>query len=100
VLEVHVEVRVDQLVLDQLPDDASHLVAVQFDDSAGHLDLLHGKAFRIWGGLICPDLSRRGALQQGGLSLSQSSSAQRMESGAPRYETGAEAKSEGTLGAG
>ncbi len=46
VLEVHVDVGVDQLVLDQLPDDAGHLVAVEFDDSAGHLDLLHGESLR------------------------------------------------------
>ncbi len=31
----------DQFVLDQLPDDAGHLVAVELDDGSGHLDLLH-----------------------------------------------------------
>jgi hypothetical protein len=31
----------DQLVLDQLPDDAGHLVAVEFDDGAFDLDFLH-----------------------------------------------------------
>src|SRR5690606_5105297 len=41
VLEVHIEVRVDQLVLDELPDDAGHLVAVEFDDCALDLDLGH-----------------------------------------------------------
>ena len=41
VLEVHVDVGVDQLVLDQLPDDARHLIAVHLDDGAGNLDLLH-----------------------------------------------------------
>ena len=35
VLEVHVEVGVDQLVLDELPDDARHLIAVHLDDGAG-----------------------------------------------------------------
>ena len=45
VLELHVEVGVDQLVLDELPDDAGHLVAVHLDDGAGDLDLLHGLAF-------------------------------------------------------
>ena len=32
VVEVDVEVRQDQLVLDELPDDAGHLVAVHLDD--------------------------------------------------------------------
>ena len=39
VLEVDVEVRVDQAVLDELPDDAGHLVAVELDDGSYHLDL-------------------------------------------------------------
>ena len=39
VLEVDVEVRVDQGVLDLLPDDACHLVAVELDDGAFDLDL-------------------------------------------------------------
>ncbi len=41
VLEIHVQVRVDQLVLDELPDDAGHLVAVEFDDLTFNLDLGH-----------------------------------------------------------
>ena len=32
VLQVDVEVRQDQLVLDELPDDPGHLVAVELDD--------------------------------------------------------------------
>jgi hypothetical protein len=39
VLEVDVQVRVDELVLDVLPDDAGHLVAVQLDDGVLDLDL-------------------------------------------------------------
>ena len=35
VLEVHVEIGVDQLVLDELPDDPRHLIAVHLDDGAG-----------------------------------------------------------------
>jgi len=30
---------VDQLVFDLLPNDAGHLVAVQFNNRVGHLDL-------------------------------------------------------------
>jgi hypothetical protein len=32
---------VDQLVLDELPDDPGHLVAVHLDDGILHLDLRH-----------------------------------------------------------
>ena len=41
VLQVDVEVRQDQLLLDELPDDAGHLVAVELDDRVLHLDLGH-----------------------------------------------------------
>ncbi len=44
--ELDVEIGMDQLVLDQLPDDAGHLVAVHLDDRILHLDLRHcGRAF-------------------------------------------------------
>ena len=43
VMQLDVEIGVDQLVLDQLPDDPGHLVAVEFDDGVGHLDLGHGR---------------------------------------------------------
>jgi hypothetical protein len=36
VFQVDVEVGQDQLVLDELPDDAGHLVAVEFDDEYVH----------------------------------------------------------------
>jgi hypothetical protein len=42
VLQVDVEVRQDQLVLDELPDDSGHLVAVELDDRVLDLDLGHG----------------------------------------------------------
>src|SRR5690606_16702638 len=41
VLQVDVKVWVDELVLDELPDDAGHLIAVEFDDGALDLDLGH-----------------------------------------------------------
>ena len=41
VLEVHVEIRVDERVLDLLPDDAGHLVAVELDNRSLDLDLRH-----------------------------------------------------------
>jgi hypothetical protein len=41
ILEVDVEIGVDQLLLDELPDDAGHLVAVELDDRVGNLDLGH-----------------------------------------------------------
>src|SRR5207253_10538137 len=39
--QVDIEVGVDELVLDVLPDDPGHLVAVHFDDGILHLDLRH-----------------------------------------------------------
>ena len=41
--QVDVEIGVDQLILDELPDDAGHLVAVELDDWIVHLDLRHEK---------------------------------------------------------
>ncbi|MND57083.1 hypothetical protein D3C80_482050 [compost metagenome] len=42
IFDVEIEIGQDQLILDQLPDDAGHLVAVEIDDRVGYLDLLHG----------------------------------------------------------
>lgn len=39
VLDVEVKVREDELVLDGLPDDASHLITVEVNDGVGNLDL-------------------------------------------------------------
>ena len=51
ILQVDVEVGQDQLVLDELPDDPGHLVAVEFDNGIGDLDLRHGAAtFGMIGG--------------------------------------------------
>src|SRR5699024_10975569 len=45
VLEVHIQVRMDELVLDELPDDAGHLVAVQLDYGPLDPDLRHRTRF-------------------------------------------------------
>ena len=47
--QLEVEIGKDQLVLDQLPDDAGHLVAVELDDGIGDLDLGHGADFPLGG---------------------------------------------------
>jgi len=39
--KLEVEIRVDQLVLDELPDDPGHLVAIHLDDGILDLDLRH-----------------------------------------------------------
>ena len=47
VLELDVEVRQDQLVLDELPDNPGHLVAVELDDGCLHLDLGHEGLLKV-----------------------------------------------------
>src|SRR4249920_3994468 len=44
VAKLEIEIGPDQLVLDQLPNDPSHLVPVQIDDGFRHLDLVHWKS--------------------------------------------------------
>jgi hypothetical protein len=39
--QLDVEIGQDQLLLDEAPDDARHLVAVELDDRLGNLDLRH-----------------------------------------------------------
>jgi hypothetical protein len=46
ILELHVQIGQDQLLLDEVPDDARHLVPVEFDNGIGDLDLVHGKPRR------------------------------------------------------
>ncbi|MEY3054485.1 MAG: hypothetical protein RL550_1008 [Actinomycetota bacterium] len=54
VLEIHVEIRKDQTVLNELPDDPGHLVTVEFDDRVVDLDLRHvGATFRTRGPATC-----------------------------------------------
>ena len=43
VLKIDVEVRQDEAVFDELPDDASHLISVEFNYWIINLDLCHGK---------------------------------------------------------
>ena len=41
ILQVDIEIGQDQLVLDELPDNAGHLIAVELDDRVFYLDLRH-----------------------------------------------------------
>jgi hypothetical protein len=45
VMQVDVQIGQDQLLLDQVPDDAGHLVAVQLDHRICDLDLFHDAFF-------------------------------------------------------
>jgi hypothetical protein len=45
VLKVDIQVGQDQLVLDELPDNPGHLVAVELYDGIGYLDLGHAAVF-------------------------------------------------------
>ena len=42
VLKIDIEVRNNEAVLDELPDDASHFITIEFDDRIFNLDLCHG----------------------------------------------------------
>src|ERR1700733_15921128 len=42
IFEIDLEAGVNKLVLDQLPNDPGHLVAVHLDDGVGDLDFGHG----------------------------------------------------------
>ena len=59
VVQVDVEIGVDQLLLDEVPDDAGHLVAVEFDDRVWTLIFAMGKAF------CCAAESRAGGYSRG-----------------------------------
>ena len=50
IFQLDVEIGQDQLVPDEVPDDAGHLVAVELDDRIGNLDLVHGKSSGMCGG--------------------------------------------------
>ena len=60
--QIDVEVGKNELILDELPDDASHLVAIEFNDRADDLDLArlaHALLQETWGkgGLATPPRS-------------------------------------------
>ena len=44
VLEIDVQVRMNQALLDEVPDNPGHLVAIELDDLAYNLDLCHAAA--------------------------------------------------------
>jgi len=41
IVQVDIELGMDQIVPDQVPDDPGHLVAVELDDGIGNFDLGH-----------------------------------------------------------
>jgi hypothetical protein len=66
IFQIDVEIGQDQLVLDEVPDDAGHLVAVEFDDRVCTLifailwNLLRG----LSGGFSCAPLNKSRAKAQ------------------------------------
>jgi hypothetical protein len=44
VLEIDIKVGQDQLILDELPDDTCHLIAIEFDNGSGYFDLINVRA--------------------------------------------------------
>src|SRR6185437_3148116 len=67
VLEVDIQVGQDQLVLDEVPDDPRHLVAVDLDDGIRYLDLGHAAGFLPYRAVLAPGglLSRPGLVTTG-----------------------------------
>ena len=66
VLGLKIDVRADKLILDDLPDDAGHLVAVHLDERGLHFDLRHaclqrslGSALRCLCGSSLPEQGYR-----------------------------------------
>ena len=41
IVEINVEIRKDQLLLDELPDDASHFIAIELYNGSLNFDLAH-----------------------------------------------------------
>ncbi len=53
ILQVNIQIGKDQLILDPLPDDTGHFIAIQFNDGIGNLDLAHGTSVGL--GLSLPE---------------------------------------------
>ena len=45
--QLDIEIRPDQFLFDQVPDDAGHLVAVEVGDRVLHLDFIHAANLRL-----------------------------------------------------
>ena len=87
VVEGDVEVGMDELVLDHLPDGCGSFVAVELGNRApaGHLDLLHqGLAFAGWW-IVSSTLAARVRRNKAARSNCQSLRSQRSEDGPARY---------------
>ena len=41
IVQINIKIRMNQLFLDQIPDDAGHLIAVEFNDRIGNFYLGH-----------------------------------------------------------
>ena len=46
-MQINRQIRQDQFGLDQIPDDACHFIAVEFNNGVGNLDLVHAKNLMI-----------------------------------------------------
>ena len=46
VLKIDIKIRQDQLLLDEVPDDAGHFIAIELNDGSLYFDLAHLSTFR------------------------------------------------------
>ena len=56
VVQVDIQIGQDQFLLNEIPDDAGHFIAVEFDDGIGDFDLGH-RGLRPLERLNCPLVS-------------------------------------------
>jgi hypothetical protein len=71
IFEIHIQIGVDELLLDEVPDDAGHLVAVEFDDGSRDLDLNLARGADadseiVWSAAAGGSLPAAGAAEQTG----------------------------------